>query len=1227
MSFFATSPPRATEVTSTSIGSRDSLFDSPEQLRRQADEVIQLRRELDEKNSAIYRLQQSESELPRSRIESEIGSFAQFVQTTLRKFSETKSLSSAQKESLEQSARQFLAIRDSTNLKQKVTQFFDEVQNYCNILIDKALERAVNGTAIPSDGDSPDVSKALHDSEMQKLKLQNQLFRAERRLDEETEANQAMRDQMKSEHMAIAQLTTKLFPGSSVLEDQFYVRKEMGRIEQAFDKAKKELLELKSRESQLAQLTSTLSDRAGRQSLTGDLVVDLRGLLEKSLESAEENADGLQRVASVLKVQGGDVDAMLYEIHRGQKATAELGQAKKELVEVKNQNREMGDELESLSQVSRENERANAQNEVLSKQVRQYQVQLAAVSEESSDLKHKVKALIKQNEKLLEDQKVNEEVVSKTTKDLSETQVEVQVTKGRLADVTKAHEALQDEFTRLSRTYATLTAEHEGLTKDARETATELKIKKTALAQVTEALQVANEELVQLREKVEEYEIEKSRYEKCSAKLSSVMSENQQYLEEMHKQSVQIAVLSPVKANLARMTERCAQLSESLEEAKDAYEAEKEKVKQMKPKVKEAEFLAKKVAEFEVTIARLNKEVAENARLKMICDQREKTIASLTHHSDSLESQVASLSSTNRDLMETSQKVASLRRSLDDSETRVKQLTVRNKQINDRLTNISAEKGELEVQLEIVTDKCDKLETENDRLKSSEKELISSSAKAKLLKEQNAALSEGIKTFESHNKTLSSRMASLSEQVDELQRQLVESEDKRKFLESQLQAQLAVSDGLREVEDENRRLRRENQKATAKVTELQSLHGSISSQLDTKAAIVQNLSTQLTQIQSSLRANKARIAELESQKESLQAQVETKAMIIANYEHQIEELRETNETLVQVTKQSKTMSERVAQLETKNRTLQARYEQVSTVADTARSNSALLETKQMQIDDLNRQVRTLRDANDDLMGKNRKLELEVQNSSDMIDQKEDELREQKRLNKSLSSSMNSQIQAKSSLVEELQNENRELAMRVKELEQAGQRSMTSIQKENRELVAELSQSQKENMKLTRACERLNKKVEELTLELSKASLAKRQAKNLQLQNDQLQEEVMELTRAKVRDQNSSALLQQKDEVIKQLRSLVDSQEASIAAYEQRQAKLERFKRTHESSTVDSLVTEIESTLQSFPIDRSTASVSTNTVDKLRSILDMTQQIHQIYERKTPSPSRYARSKL
>ena len=226
------------------------------------------------------------------------------------------------------------------------------------------------------------------------------------------------------------------------------------------------------------------------------------------------------------------------------------------------------------------------------------------------------------------------------------------------------------------------------------------------------------------------------------------------------------------------------------------------------------------------------------------------------------------------------------------------------------------------------------------------------------------------------------------------------------------------------------------------------------------------------------------------------------------------------------------------------------------------------------------------------------------------------------VDRSLSSSLSSQIQAKSSLVEDLQTENRALAMRVKELEQ-NQRSMSSMQRQNRDLVADLNISQKENMKLTRACEKLNKKVEDLQLELSRANVTKKQAKQLQLQNEQLQQEVMELTRAKVRDQNSSVLLQQKDDVIKQLRSLVDSQEASIAAYEQRQAKLERMKRSYDNSTVDSLVTEIESTLQSFPVDRSAASLSTNTVDKLRSILDMTQQIHHIYERQ----SRHARSKL
>ena len=177
------------------------------------------------------------------------------------------------------------------------------------------------------------------------------------------------------------------------------------------------------------------------------------------------------------------------------------------------------------------------------------------------------------------------------------------------------------------------------------------------------------------------------------------------------------------------------------------------------------------------------------------------------------------------------------------------------------------------------------------------------------------------------------------------------------------------------------------------------------------------------------------------------------------------------------------MTERIAQLQTENSTLRARYEETAALFDSVRARSESLEMKLTDIDDLRRQVSTLKEANDDLIERNKSLERELQSTSEVIDHKEDELKEQKRLNQSLSSSFNSHLQAKSSILENLQGENRELTTRITALEHDKQRSLSTIS----DIEADLRQTQRENAGLTQACERLSRKVEKLTMKLSRAS--------------------------------------------------------------------------------------------------------------------------------------------
>jgi septal ring factor EnvC (AmiA/AmiB activator) len=88
-----------------------------------------------------------------------------------------------------------------------VTQFFDETQNFCQLLADKAVRSNPRDLA-----EVPSAAVLLHESEIQKLRLQHELDRVQRQLDESSAETHTLSEQIKNEHHMIAQLTGKTFP-------------------------------------------------------------------------------------------------------------------------------------------------------------------------------------------------------------------------------------------------------------------------------------------------------------------------------------------------------------------------------------------------------------------------------------------------------------------------------------------------------------------------------------------------------------------------------------------------------------------------------------------------------------------------------------------------------------------------------------------------------------------------------------------------------------------------------------------------------------------------------------------------------------------------------------------------------------------------------------------------------------------------------------------------------
>jgi DNA repair exonuclease SbcCD ATPase subunit len=366
--------------------------------------------------------------------------------------------------------------------------------------------------------------------------------------------------------------------------------------------------------------------------------------------------------------------------------------------------------------------------------------------------------------------------------------------------------------------------------------------------------------------------------------------------------------------------------------------------------------------------------------------------------------------------------------------------------------------------------------------------------------------------------------------------------------------------------------------------------------MDAKMSVIENLNTQITQIQATMKADRSKIADLEAQNNSLSSQIETKSMIVHNCEHQIEDLRQTNKHLNRTLTRFETSPDvhvKLSHLEAENAELREKYA----------SNAALLETKSLFISDLNRQVGNLKTSNDILSNKIARLE---NSSSVTVQHKDEEIREIRQAQKSLSSSYSSQIQAKSSVIESLKKENQELALKLSDLEDDRRSSILSSSEENRSLQIELKTVAKENRRLTRMGEELRRQLDDVHSHLRDYQTIRKQNKTLKRENERLSTELDSM--------NRSSLLQ-KDEVIKQLRSLVASQATSIAAYERTR------KVKDEKTTLDDLIVQLEKSLLDFPIDIGIGVYSGTKRERLMNLIDGIRQVRTLVEEQRQSIDR------
>ena len=696
--------------------------------------VQNLQDKLKEKDMIIANLKEQSNLLPFESIASEIISFVQYAQTTQKKFTFERDFNSynynysplssqkiennsapllndERKEKLNQTIKKLQQISYNlssatqstissspkiSNIKMDFSSFFDELHNFSDVFIESLLDKGISSSNYSSNdiiddfnsSGNSDLNKKLHDSEMQKLKFQNQLFRVQRRFEEENERSQSLTDQIKNEHLKISQFTSKLFQGNSpIFDDDKFIDKELDLI----------FSQITTRDSKLQDCMNQLTTY--NSIITG--FFESNGIFDSSFKYNSNSIDvnegvnftqiktnfdtiteknksiqnTLQNAMNQLLLTSNDPpQKVLSEISKLMKCENDLIQLKSDYEVSRNENEELNGKIESLqfqvSELNDQNREALDQSTTLSQKLKQLRTRVAELeatngrlTSDKSKLDIRTKELETQNQVLIRQKDVVETSLDHSTQELNKMRDESTKMKRTINDLSNRNKELNERVeltssqnselynksSKLTDSYKNLSNDYQSLTQSHGDALNDIKEKRQTIDNLAQSLQSANMQISDLKTKVSDFQTENRRLQIYETQSASLLKENQEYLKQINEKDLELKSLRLAKEELKRKQDECSKMQESIESMIAAYQKEKEKNKTLKKKAKEADFLREKTLQFEQKISNLSTELATCQRLKKLVDQYESTIESLSTQSDNLQNQIEIISNNHAD--------------------------------------------------------------------------------------------------------------------------------------------------------------------------------------------------------------------------------------------------------------------------------------------------------------------------------------------------------------------------------------------------------------------------------------------------------------------------------------------------------------------------------------------------------------------------------------------------
>ncbi|OHS95140.1 hypothetical protein TRFO_10606 [Tritrichomonas foetus] len=1122
-------------------------------------------------NTDIYnnKINSQSSDFPESLIRSEITSFYLFAQNCYHKCLINDSISEEIKEQLKSSSSKLQEISENNkSLDSKLSNFFGEIHDFCQICVDALNDSFPSNSAI---------SQQVHDAEMQKIKLQNQTFSLQQKFNEESEKSQSLKEQIEREHKLMKDFTRQFSLLSPIKDDARFIERNLNLIKEQMNQNENAANENSSKMTQIISMISEFLKDQG--SLVGlpiqtDEPSILKRLLADFKAKYNQNETIIQNILASLSLTTTEASKISKEITKLLNDKKTLQQLQKELNDTRTKNQSLELSLNDLSSKNKQTSDSYAsiatKVQQLKNRVEELENEKNRLEDENHQLSLNCSVLTNENQ-ILDQQKLKaNSSLSKAELEVSNLNDKVATLQANVDDLTERNRYLTQQIeaalhtnsqlslrsSQLTDDNQNLSGELENLTQSHNGLSTELKLKNENIERLTKSLQIANSQVSDLRARLLASTDENRKLKGLQEKLDSVTKENSSNIAEIDRISKELFALNSVKEELERTSEQYKQSQESLDGLLTVYQTEKEKHQQIKQQMASIHTMQEKIDvlqsennELIEKLVQFPKIIRKYKDLKVI-EKRERI-------------QLSKLRNISSENLALSDKCLNLTNELHDMKKLYTSLEIEHSKIQSEYEKLKINFDGIQQQKLLLEKNQNSINSDNHKLAESLEKYQSN------LQESTLKIDE----IESTKNSLELENNSLKKKIESLEFEKSVQQKNQDTLENVITIQKSENENLLKKVEELEILRntkieleKKNESQEIQISNLRERLDNLEKAKDNLSSSIENHNNKNKALEIELNS---KISEFNAIQSTLNSQIETKSFIINNQTTQIEDLKSTIQNI----------SEKLSLYQTQN---EAMKEQLN-------NKSAMLKNHENKLNDQNSSIESMKDTISKLSEKNSQLSQTTSSLLSQIDAKslqlesnDKEISELRRANQTLTSSLD-----RSSL-------------KISEL-QSNKLAQSQLEKDHHMLQQKLEESARQNERLIKTMARMKGKMETI---LSNNEMLLKRIDKFNVKMQQIQEEN-----------------DQKDNQIQKLKRFIKSQEVSYEESERQRAELaEKVNRT-EGRDVWDLMKKVENSLFSFPIDRDTIKGDGSIISKLKSIDSMVSRVRTLYDEQDRSLER------